>query len=154
MNETQTHRLLNQYNQIDFLLANLSEYFLTKRHNPEKWSVHENLAHLGRYQEFFSERLERILTENEPQFGRYRAEEDAVFEIWTSKKTFEIIIGTKQARRKIAEKLMSLNESQLTRTGIHPKLGKMDISGWVEFFLLHEHHHFYTIFWWVKRYGK
>ena len=108
--------LEEQRNSFASFIDQLTDEQLTYRYAPEKWSIQENLAHLGRYQEIFSERLERILTENEPEFGRYRAEDDADFENWTKKKTFEIMHKTKQARRKIADKLLSINKTQLART--------------------------------------
>ena len=42
--------------------------------------------------------------------------------------------------------LKSLEDDQLARTGRHPVLGKLTLSEWIEFFLLHEAHHIMTIF--------
>ncbi len=149
MNETIKYRLRRQYDQIDPLIEGYPESFLEKRQIPDKWSIRENLAHLGRYQENFINRVKKILEEARPAFGRYKAEEDPGFEDWLALDARAIIVKTKASRKIIAENLISLNEQQLQRTGIHPKLGEMAISDWTEFFLLHESHHFYTIFWLV-----
>ena len=41
-----------------------------------KWSAHEQLAHLARYHQVFLQRIDRILSEQAPEFPRYRAEYD------------------------------------------------------------------------------
>ncbi len=153
MNETIIYRIKNQYNQIDFLLKGLPEAFIKKRVRAQKWSIHENLAHLGRYQEIYIERIDAILKNNSPSFERYTSELDPSFHTWIPLTTETIIEKTKQDRRVIYERLVLMNEIQLEREGVHPKLRQMNISEWTEFFLLHETHHFYTIFWLTQEFG-
>lgn len=147
MNDRIQSRLLHQYGQIDFLINGLSKEFLTKRHNVGKWSIHEHVAHMGRYQEIFAERINLILNNKSPKFERYRAENDNLYENWVNEETRSIIVKTKANRQTLAEMIISLNHLQTVRTGSHPKLGKMNIIEWSEFFLLHESHHLYIIFW-------
>ena len=75
-------RLQHQYDQINDLLADLDMPFVLHRHIPDKWSIHEHIAHLGRYQEITESRWQRILQEEEPLFDRYVAAQDEVFEAW------------------------------------------------------------------------
>lgn len=49
-----------------------------------KWSAHEQLAHLARYHQIFLQRIDRILSEQAPEFSRYRAEDDPDWPAWTS----------------------------------------------------------------------
>ena len=49
-------------------------------------------------------------------------------------------------REKIYNLIHHLPPDKLDRIGIHPKFGKLTISEWTEFFLLHEAHHLYAIF--------
>ncbi|MGD8307736.1 MAG: DinB family protein, partial [Ignavibacteria bacterium] len=42
--------------------------------------------------------------------------------------------------------LYNLTPEQLNRKGTHQKFGTMNVIQWIEFFLLHEAHHIYTIF--------
>ena len=49
-------------------------------------------------------------------------------------------------RRELISKILSLNEEMLQRTGSHPLFGNMNIVQWINFFLLHEAHHLFTIF--------
>ncbi len=139
-------QLLSQHHQIPYLIKGFSEVFLIKRHQPEKWSIKENIAHLGRYQEIFLNRINLILKTENPQFGRYKAEKDSDFQKWLDLNQEEILERLKRDRRKINELIFSLKNAQLQRKGTHPKFGTMDIVKWIEFFLLHESHHFYTIF--------
>jgi uncharacterized damage-inducible protein DinB len=118
-----------------------------------KWSAHQNLAHLGRYHEIFLERIEQILKETNPVFVRYRAEEDPQWEAWRS-------LGYKEAAGKLAylremlvARLKSLSAEEYARTGTHPKFGEMPLTLWLEFFLVHEAHHLYTVLQLVRRKG-
>lgn len=140
------HRLTHQHNQIDSLVKDLPVHFIQKRHIPEKWSILENLAHLGRYQEIFLDRIRRVLSEEEPHFGRYVAEQDAEFESWLNLELEITLSKIREDRVEIIELISSLDEVQFNRKGVHPKFGRMNILEWTEFFLLHESHHFYTIF--------
>ena len=75
----------NLSNQFDFLLRqveNVDKVFLEQRPVPHKWSIREHLAHLGRYQEIFLERLTVILKGARPLLGRYKAENDPGFYEW------------------------------------------------------------------------
>jgi hypothetical protein len=49
-------------------------------------------------------------------------------------------------RKIIYELITGLSDSQLNRTGVHKKFGPLNIIEWIEFFLLHEAHHLFTIF--------
>lgn len=146
MNELIQNNLKYQYNTIDLMVSELDNLFIKKRFRLEKWSIHDNLAHLGRYQEIFNDRIDAILHEKEPHFERYNSEKDAKFIEWKKRDGFEIIEQTKNDRDLIVQKILGLNELQLTRIGFHPKLKKMKLKNWIEFFILHESHHLYTIF--------
>ncbi|MDN5212575.1 DinB family protein [Fulvivirgaceae bacterium BMA12] len=145
-------RLENQYQQLLQLIRGLDDGFISKQHRPEKWSIKENLAHLGRYQEIFLERIDRILVEDQPAFGRYKADNDPEFAKWRMLETSLITDKTIQGRAEIVAKLEGLSLDSLERQGHHPKLGLMTIFGWIEFFLLHESHHIYTVFWLVNEF--
>ncbi len=112
---------------------------------PGKWSAHENLAHLGRYHEVFLERIERILTEPNPAFGRYRAEDDPRWETWRTLSYKEVAGKLASMREMLVTKLKSLSAEDYARTGTHPKFGEMTLALWVEFFLVHEAHHLYVV---------
>jgi len=138
-------RLRDQLASIDGLVANKTAEEWDREPASRKWSARENLAHLGRYHEVFLERLSRILREDRPQFGRYRAEDDEQWPSWSSLPVDLLLARIRQLRREVLSKVGSLSDAHLARTGIHPVLGEMDVSLWLEFFLLHEAHHLYAI---------
>ncbi len=146
------NRLSDQYDQVDDLLKTVSPAFLEQRHLPKKWSVSEHLAHLGRYHEIFVERIEQILQQSAPRFARYVADLDKGFSRWLALDVPTIIQESKDKRREVSDLIFSLDATQLARIGYHPKLGALDIPTWSTFFLLHEQHHFYSIFWLIQGY--
>ena len=91
-------------------------------------------------------RLNRILTEDQPEFRRYSSEEDAGYNKWTEKSFESVLECLRYDRGRIYEKVLSMQPEELDRVGKHPKYGEMNVPMWVEFFLLHEAHHLYSIF--------
>jgi uncharacterized damage-inducible protein DinB len=126
---------------------------LASRAVADKWSAHENLAHLARYHQIFLQRIDRILTEKSPAFPRYRAEEDPEWQSWSSLPTQQVLARLSSMRTKLMARLRSLSEEDFQRTGIHPKFGTMSLSLWLEFFLVHEAHHLYVVLQLVRKIG-
>jgi len=116
-----------------------------------KWSANEHLAHLARYHEVFLERVNRILKEEKPVFTRYRAEEDPQWERWRRLAYKDIAAELAAGREKLITRLKALSDSDYERTGVHSKFGEMSLALWLEFFLVHEAHHLYTVLQLVKR---
>jgi hypothetical protein len=116
-----------------------------------KWSANEHLAHLARYHEIFLERVDRILKEDKPVFTRYRAEEDPQWERCRRLAYKEVAAELAAGREKLITRLKGLSDSDYERIGIHSKFGEMALALWLEFFLVHEAHHLYTVMQLVKR---
>jgi uncharacterized damage-inducible protein DinB len=138
-------RLETQLEVIPFLLTGASSAAIAARPALGQWSALENLAHLARHHEVFLERLHRILEENAPQLGRYRAEEDLAWPEWSSLSLAEILARLKAYRAEIISLIKGLSQAETNRVGIHPLFGEMTLARWVEFFLLHEAHHLYIV---------
>ena len=143
--ESQLVRLKTQLASLDVLFADASSERTDRRPASGKWSARENLAHIGRYHEIFLERLSRILTETSPQFARYRAEEDPGWQDWASRPFEEIRNQVTALRWKLIDRIAGLQASDYAREGIHSAFGEMNLSLWLEFFLVHEAHHLYVI---------
>ncbi len=111
-----------------------------------KWSIHDNITHLAKYQPAFLERINAILHLDEPVFGAYRADFDPDFETWRSWNTRDLLSKLDSDRREIYDLITGLDDEELSRVGIHKKRGRLTIVDWTEFFVLHEAHHVYTIF--------
>ena len=112
----------------------------------DKWTVHEHLAHLGRYHEVFIERLNLILIGDNPELPRYVAKLDAAFTSWTNLSTNRIIEKTIILRKELRQLIEKNMNSLKSCSGRHPHFGSMTFLEWLHFFLLHESHHIYSIF--------
>ncbi|MFI5153783.1 MAG: DinB family protein [Chitinophagales bacterium] len=147
-------RLQHQHEVIGELCSAFSETQLKARVNPEKWSAFENIAHLAAYQPTFIQRLDIILRDEKPTFQRYKAEDDPLFHEYLLKNMENLYEDINENRMIIIGQLEGLDKHQLNYFGIHPKFGKMTLTQWAEFFLLHEAHHLFTIFMLTRQASK
>jgi hypothetical protein len=138
-------RLQYQPEALKHLLSGLTEETSKQRPIPEKWSVAENIAHLGRYHEIFLGRLQRILNEDDPLFERYVADKDPGFSEWCQLNFNTLLQKFYSSRKVLNDFLFGLTDDNIKRTARHPFFGQWTINGWAEFFLLHENHHYFTI---------
>jgi uncharacterized damage-inducible protein DinB len=141
-----TTRLEYQHQSLIDLIEGLSDEQIRRQVTVGKWSVFENIVHLATYQHAFAQRIRQMLHEANPQFGRYTAESDPLFHDNCTKSTREIIQDLIAARRELIGKILSLKEDEVQRKGGHPVFGNLNIMQWLNFFLLHEAHHLFTIF--------
>jgi uncharacterized damage-inducible protein DinB len=141
-----TTRLEYQHKSLIDLIEGLSDEQIRQQIIPGKWSIFENIVHLATYQHAFMQRIRQILNEKNPQFPRYTAESDPLFYDNCSKSTREVMQDLIAMRRELISKILSLNEEMVQRTGNHPVFGNMNVVLWLNFFLLHEAHHLFTVF--------
>ena len=139
-------RLLTQHLSLATITVHLRDEHFIYKPNPEKWSIRENIAHLAKYQKLFIERLDKILATDIPKFEAYKAENDLQFEEWKLKDTHTLLNEINTDRRILIGRFENLTENDLKRAGLHSNFGKLNVLDWTEFFLLHEAHHFFTIF--------
>src|SRR6266498_5823512 len=133
-NDNMLLRLETQLQVIPVLLAGASEESIVARPVSGQWSARENLAHLALYHAVFLERLHRILEEDSPKLGRYRAEEDSAWPEWSGLSLEEILARLRVLRAEIVGLVRGFSDEQSNRAGVHPLLGKMSVSRWMEFF--------------------
>jgi len=139
-------RLKEQHKTIASLIVKLNNRQIQSRPVKDKWSIHENIAHLAKYQPVFLDRVRKILAMDEPVFSQYRAEDDDEFEIYCAFTTYELLKKISHDRETIFHLITHLPPDKLDRIGVHQRFGKLTLLEWTEFFLLHEAHHLYTIF--------
>lgn len=139
-------RLNNQHQAINEIIAVITDERLHEEIINGKWSIHDNIAHLARFQPIFIERIETIILNDEPSFESYDAEQDAEFEVWKNKSTQELLERLYKDRKLLFRLLSLMPGEKLLRTGVHEKYGRLNMLQWTEFFLLHEAHHILTIF--------
>ena len=139
-------RLQYQHKSLLDILDGLSDEQIRLQLYPGKWSIFENIVHLQTYQHVFCDRIKKMLEENNPSFPRYTADADPVFLDNCGKTTREIMGDLITTRKEMSTGRLSIKEKDLDRTGTHPVFGTMNITQWLNFFLLHEAHHLYTVF--------
>jgi len=139
-------RLHYQHKVLLDIVDGLSDEQLRRNVIPGHWSIFENIVHLQTYQHTFVKRVGLILVENNPSFPRYTAGDDPLFQDNCSKSTKEIIQDLLTIRKEIFAGICSFPSNDLAKNGTHPVYGQMNLLQWVNFFLLHESHHLFTVF--------
>lgn len=139
-------RLQYQHKSLVDIIDGLSDEQIRVQPEPGKWSIFENLVHLQSYQHTFIKRIKSLLEGNNPSFPVYTAEADPLFHENCSKSSREVMQDFLTTRKEMAAEILNFREEDLSKTGVHPKYGKMHLMGWLNFFLLHEAHHLFTIF--------
>jgi len=143
---SQQSRLQHQHESVIEISKGIAEEELRIRPATGKWSAFENIAHLAAYQPAFIARLKKIQKEDSPSFARYVAEDDPAFEECCGMELRQLHEHLFTNRFLIANHMSGLKEGELRKVGRHPVFGALDVPQWVEFFLLHEAHHLFTIF--------
>jgi uncharacterized damage-inducible protein DinB len=139
-------RLQYQHKTLLDLIDGLTDDQVRRPIIPGKWSIFENMVHLQTYQHVFIDRVNQILTEDNPSFSRYTAEADPLFHDNCGISTREIMQDMLTTRKDMSAAILSFKEEDLAKTGTHPAFGQMNLIQWVNFFLLHEAHHLFTVF--------
>jgi len=139
-------RLQYQHQSLLDILDGLSDEQIRKQINPGKWSIFENIVHLQTYQHMFARRIRRILEEECPSFPPYTAEADPLFHDNCAKSSREVMQDLFSARKELSSEILTFKESDIEREAGHSTYGKMNLLQWLNFFLLHEAHHLFTIF--------
>ena len=138
-------RLSHQLASFRAWIADADPRDLTWRPPSGKWSALLNLAHVGRHHEVMRERLDRVLTEDRPTMPRYRETEDPGWSEWESLPPEAVLARLQERRDGLVAWADALTPEQWRRTGVHSTFGPMDVSRWLEFFLVHEAHHLYVV---------
>lgn len=146
LSESALSRLAYQHLTIAEIIAAVPDARLHANPPTGKWSIHDNIAHIARYNVIFRERLKNIQEQDPQQFPRYNADADPEFPLWQEKSTAELIQSVAMERGMISREVKTYSESALDRIGVHPKFGRLTVIDWIEFYLLHEAHHIFTIF--------
>lgn len=139
-------RLRYQHESVLDLIDGFSDEQIRRNIIPGKWSIFENIVHLQTYQHHFLNRVKQILEGNNPFFERYNAESDPLFYDNCTISTGEVIRDMFALRKKITGEIETFKEEDFHKTAQHPFYGKMNLFEWLNFFLLHEAHHHFTIF--------
>ncbi|HYC39608.1 MAG TPA: DinB family protein [Chitinophagaceae bacterium] len=139
-------RLQYQHKTLLDLIDGLTDEQIRRTVFPGKWSIFENIVHLQTYQHVFCHRARQILQGSMPRFDRYTADVDPLFLDNCHRTSREIMQDLLSTRKMMSSEFAQLNEKDFGKQGVHPYFGTMNLLQWLNFFLLHEAHHMFTIF--------
>jgi hypothetical protein len=137
-------RLETQLSALETVLRRAAPAALDWRPASGEWSAREHLAHLARHHAVFLERVARILAEERPDLGRYRAEDDPEWPAWSGLSAQEAVSRLMVTRARLLDLVRALTPAQASRVGLHPTFGPLSLPEWLDFALLHEAHHLYV----------
>lgn len=139
-------RLSTQHKIIKYYIDGLPPEAIYKRLSSDKWSIHELIAYLCRYQYIFLCRIKAISSEVNPFFEMYKPDEDPEYLFTAAKTTGSLLHEIYRIRQDMISQLEKLENNSGSRIGTHAILGKMTLAQWIEFFLLHESNQLFKIF--------
>ena len=139
-------RMQYQHQSLIDLIDGLTEEQARRQLIPGKWSVFEHIVHLQTYQHIFIDRVRVLLDGKQPAFPRYAAENDPEFLENCHKSFREIMSDLVTIRKELSAGLLGLREEDYRKIATHPAFGSMNLLQWMNFFLLHEAHHLFSIF--------
>ncbi len=139
-------RLETQLQSLQQILSAINIKRTELREEPNRWNIHELVAHLVAYQQMYSDRVVQTLEEEVPFFLKYDADSDSDYAYYKTSDLEHLLSQLISDRQKLTKLIGALTDEQLNRIAMHKKFGSHNIIQWTEFFLLHEAHHIYRIF--------
>lgn len=139
-------RLQQHAEDLTRMVAGLPEADLARRTVADKWSVKELLCHLDRIQEVFDERVEAMLTQENPKIAAYEPDGDAGFAARVQRPTADTHATFLARRERLVSRLEELRPADWHRPGQHPEYAGYDVHFCVEYLAHHEGHHLYQMF--------
>jgi len=138
-------RLGEQAEDVRRLTRDLTEEQLSRQVFAGKWSLKELVCHLWRVQQVFEQRIEAMLTQENPAVTKYDPEEDAEFAPLAARPGAESLAAFLEARAGLAARLEPLSPADWHRPGCHPEFPHFDVHFQVEYMVHHEAHHIYQM---------
>jgi hypothetical protein len=138
-------RLRDQADDVRRMVAGLDEETLSKRTIPDKWSLKELVSHVLRVQRLYSERLETMLSQENPTLTSYQPEGDAVFQKLAGRPAEETLATYLAERERHVDRLEDLSPSEWHRSAQHPEYEHYDVHFQTDYLAHHEAHHIYQM---------
>ena len=139
-------RLRRQGAEIGELTRELDDEALSRRTVPDKWSLKELVCHLWRLQRLFEDRIETMLTKDNPVLLPYTPDVDPDFAKLVTHDATETRTAFLVEREDFSSRVDRLEAAQWLRTGQHPGYARFDVRFQVEYLVHHEAHHIYQLF--------
>ncbi len=97
---------------------------VTMTDGPDGWNVVFIVCHIADYETIYTERVRRLLREDEPQFDSPMDNDEMPMAHRYAEQDLRHMVGVfEERRREFIALIEGLNEEQLTRRGYHPVSG-------------------------------
>ncbi|HUO51601.1 MAG TPA: DinB family protein [Gemmatimonadaceae bacterium] len=117
---------------------------LKQRPAPGKWSAYEHACHIALSHGLFTDRLARMLAEDDPQLKPYDPGDEAP-DVLMKMDLDAALLGYARERGEIVERLRALTPAQWERTGRHPEYAHYTVFIMFRHLALHDMLHAYRI---------
>ncbi|GBD16245.1 hypothetical protein HRbin26_01140 [bacterium HR26] len=114
------------------LVEDLSVETLRKAGCGGQWGAVEILAYLRDFDAETLQRLERILTEDEPEISEFDPDLMAIERGYAREDPFEALAAFRELRQDLVHRLSQLGEEQWQRTARHPEFGRVTLAELIE----------------------
>ncbi|MGA9117145.1 MAG: DinB family protein [Bacteroidota bacterium] len=136
-------RLSDHAAELEGLTQGLSPALLRERTVEGRWSLHEYVVRLSILQDFYIERIARILVEKEPSLGEPPHESGDGYLVCDFQSHF---VSFREQRKTLVTLLRSLEAKQWDREGSHPNLRHYTVELCMESLMRREEEILYQMF--------
>lgn len=129
----------------DDLLRSIPADALDVKRGPGFWSLHEHAAHLAEVQPMILGRMQRILTEDVPEFVPFIPSEEEAAEKPPLPSVEEIVAAFLSGREQQLALLREAGPEGWERRAIHPEYSRYGLGVLARHTLMHDHWHMYRM---------
>lgn len=129
----------------DGFLHSISSDALGKKRGEGFWSIHEHADHLADVQPMILERMQRILTEDTPEFIPFIPDQEEPTEDTTLRTVEEILKQFKLVREEQLKLLTEAEPEDWAKSAVHPEYDRYGLFILARHALMHDHWHLYRM---------
>ncbi len=127
------------------IVREIPEEFRKRRPSPEKWSAHEHACHLAKVHPMFFERLNLMLSQENPIIKPYFPDADDAPDVLINTDLDVALERFASDRKNLIEKLKQLSAEDWQRTANHEEYAHYSVFIMFRHLSLHDYLHIYRI---------
>jgi uncharacterized damage-inducible protein DinB len=127
------------------VVREIPEEFRKRRPSPEKWSAHEHACHLAEVHPMFFERLNLMLSQENPIIKPYFPDADDAPDVLINTDLDAALERFASDRKNLIEKLKQLSAEDWQRTANHEEYAHYSVFIMFRHLSLHDYLHIYRI---------
>lgn len=118
---------------------------VTVRTQPDRWSVLEYACHVRDVFRLFDQRLELMLTVDDPMFENWDQDATAIADDYASQVPAEVAAQLVEAAHRVADRFDSVQPHQYARTGVRSDGAVFTVESFAKYFLHDPLHHLWDV---------